>query len=507
MTEHAVLIVIPVADRPRQLAECLASLARLRAHHPYGGRVELLIADDSLEPAAAAEHRAVAAAQCAPGMTVHHLDRGAQHALHAALPPALRERLAGVIGVDADGRQGASVLRNLALLWIARHYSASERLLIWFVDSDERFQLEAGTDEVQPDYLGAFDRLFADSAVQVATGKVVGDPPVAPAVMAGTLLEDLTAALERLTPLAPDQPCPFHDPPAPAVADAAYHDMLDLFGYRPPVAAQAWSCPLCGPHAALAGLAALVEALPRFFDGVHPTRAIAPAATAAGVQPARTVYTGNYVLRGPRPAWFIPFAALGLRMAGPALGRLLRTVLGPRFISVPLPLQHGRALAALGRSECRPGVERLGEVVELAAEFERQYWGDVLLFTVEALTAQGYPEAYVPAAALRHTLEAVEARLYARYAAQQQVVGARLAALRGWLADPPAAWRGAQPLVALDLFARQLAHNFGPTGSGWRRVHAPEARASWRARLAAALADYPGQRRAWAEALARLGAA
>ena len=43
---HDFVIVVPVADRPEHLADCLDSLAELLRRYPYAGRVEVLIADD-----------------------------------------------------------------------------------------------------------------------------------------------------------------------------------------------------------------------------------------------------------------------------------------------------------------------------------------------------------------------------------------------------------------------------------------------------------------------------
>ena len=43
------------------------------------------------------------------------------------------------------------------------------------------------------------DGIFNQGKAQVLTGKVVGDPPVSPAVMAGTLLDDVLGFLGELS--------------------------------------------------------------------------------------------------------------------------------------------------------------------------------------------------------------------------------------------------------------------------------------------------------------------
>lgn len=114
------------------------------------------------------------------------------------------------------------------------------------------------------------------------------------------------------------------------------------------------------------------------------------------MQPARTVYTGNYVFRASALNWFIPFAPLRLRMSGPTLGRLMKAGLGKRFVSANLPMLHTRTLDATGEAEFRPGVVTQANAIDLVDEFERQFFGDVMLFTVERLASLGFPRQALP---------------------------------------------------------------------------------------------------------------
>ena len=61
---HSIVIVIPVADRPQQLQNCLESLVSLCQRFGYGGasargyaKLSVLIADDSKEPANIKQHQ------------------------------------------------------------------------------------------------------------------------------------------------------------------------------------------------------------------------------------------------------------------------------------------------------------------------------------------------------------------------------------------------------------------------------------------------------------------
>ena len=74
----------------------------------------------------------------------------------------------------------------------------------------------------------------------------------------------------------------------------------------------------------------LARRLNGFFDGEHPTRKTPyeHESVMDEIRMARTIYTGNYVIRPECLRYYIPFAPLKLRMAGPVLGRIIRAELG-----------------------------------------------------------------------------------------------------------------------------------------------------------------------------------
>ncbi len=509
---HDFVIVIPVADRPQHLADCLASLAELMRRHPYGGRVSVLIADDSREPGNIDRHRALAEVHTREGLQTHHLDQAEQRALVEALPPELRARLAGVIGdTQTFHHKGASLTRNIAYLWLRRLQQDGRRRLFWFIDSDQEFRVnvEAAEGETQPyaiDYLRALDRIFRETPTRILTGKVVGDPPVSPAVMAGHFLDDVLAFLIDLAALAPQAACTFHGA-ARHAGDAAYHDMAELFGFKP--AADAWRlrCPLAGAHDHAACLAGFAARLSRFFDGEHPTRRgyYRPADLLVSVQPARTVYTGNYVLDAQGLDHFIPFAALKLRMAGPTLGRIIRAELGAAFVSANLPMLHKRTVEAIGRSEFRPGIERASHRVDLSAEFERQYFGDVMLFAMERLTEQGYPGAGLSEPVIARAVEETEARIHGKYLAKHAEIARKIERLDALFADTGRWWH-ADPSLAearghFRRFIDNLRRNFGDAARAWQRVDADGHRRQRKAEIIEAMGRYPDEREAWRQAM------
>lgn len=497
------LIVIPVADRPRQLQRCLHSLAALCRIQADGRRVEVLVLEDSL----ALEHRSAHQGLCQQfsqdALLCHYLDLDGQYVLRQAL--ADRPELDTLLG-DAPwpwaGHKGASLTRNLGYLRLMQMLPDFNAPLIWFVDSDQEFAVvQQGPHGVQGQrlqlpYFDELERLFADPQLQIVTGKVVGDPPVSPAVMAGTCLQDLKAFVADLACCVPEDDCSFHGREVRNATDAAYHDMADLFGFAGQIQPFGYECPVQGLHDHGACLDAATASLAAFFDGVHPSRRswYQPDAGALSVQPARTLYTGNYVMDARGLEHCIPFASLGLRMAGPTLGRLLRARLGPGFASANLPLLHRRALEQEAKAECRPGVSWQSTEVDLSGEFQRQILGDLMLFTVEHLVGQGYPDQVPNAKQLDARLESVIEDMQTKYSSQAAANLAQVAALR-------VAWRGPgvwwQTLAGDDIHQRMesFLSNLERTFASHTGLF--QHRDLWRAQLRVALLDYPGAQRAW----------
>lgn len=508
VSPHDITIVIPVADRPQHLADCLASLHELCRRYPYGGAVRVLVADDSREPEHIERHRALAAQYSAAGLPVEHFGQAQQRALRDGIAPALRAQLSDVLGThapEAFHHKGAAVTRNLAYLWLNRQ-SWERRHLFWFIDSDQEFRVNiaTGTGEEERyaiDYFHWLDSLFSTTPVRILTGKVVGDPPVSPAVMAGNFLDDVAAFLHAMAACAPQSACAFHAMRRHA-DDAAYHDMADLFGFKAAAAFQ-YHCTLSGAHHNTHCFSDFTAKLARFFDGEHPTRrsVYQPGDLLASVTPARTIYTGNYVIRADGLDYFIPFAALKLRMAGPTLGRIIKAELGGRFVSANLPMLHRRTVAGSGQAEFRPGIERSRDCVDLSGEFERQYFGDVMLFSMERL-AGGEASAEGIAA----VVDEIEAQMHDRYGEKHRAVVQKIADLCTLYHESRHWWHGAAALAEarshFEQFIANMQHNFGDAARAWQLINDDAHRAARKTAIVAAIADYPAQRRAWRAALA-----
>lgn len=517
-TRHAFVLVIPVADSPTQLRRCLASLLELCRLYGYGGmadgtfrKVSVMVADDSEDDTLIAAHRAIVDEYRAHGLPMRHFGLDEQRALLDSLAGTNLASIIDKAPSDPFGHKGQAVTRNLAYLALAREAADGAQRLVYTLDADQQFQVkvESATGDgcvYAVNFFAQLDAIFSVHDVDVLTGKVVGDPPVSPAVMAGNFLDDVAAFLVEIAASHPDAPYRV-DAGTPGSADAAYHDMAGLFGFDRPAAAYRYRCASLDAPSHAEAFSDFARHLKSFFHGEHPTRITwyrhAPAL--ASVAPARTVYTGNYVFRPEALRWFIPFAPLRLRMSGPTLGRLMKAELGARFVSANLPMLHARTVET-GAAEFRPGVVDAGDAVDLGDEFERQFYGDVMLFGVERLTALGFPATVLPAATVAATFDTVHAEIRVRYAERQREVVARLDELTARF-DAPGWWHApqhAEAVAQFRAFFASMAHNFGRASPVHARLADDANWPRWRARLVAAVTGLHRDRDTWDAALARL---
>src|SRR5512143_4142458 len=434
---HHFVLVIPVADSPAQLRRCLASLLELCHAFGYGGmqggtfrKVSVILADDTQDADLIAANQAIARDFADRGLAVRYFGLAEQLALMDSLAGVDLGTIVGSAPRAAFGHKGQAMMRNIAYLELARHRESDAPLLFYTLDADQQFKVKVETADGEGNvcavnFLAQLDAIFSATDADFLPGKVVGDPPVSPAVMAGNFLDDVAAFLREMAASDPRQRW---RPNAANTTDAeaAYHDMAGLFGFASPDDAYRYRCTLDGVHAPegtpsnAACFADFARRLKRFFHGEHPTRITWYRHQRAldSVQPARTVYTGNYVFRPRALDRFIPFAPLRLRMSGPTLGRLMKAELCDRFVSANLPMLHTRTLDATGEAEFRPGVVTRADRVDLADEFERQFHGDVMLFSVERLAALGFPQQDLSRETVAATLDAVHAEMAQRYRAR-----------------------------------------------------------------------------------------
>lgn len=520
------IISIPVADRPAHLRTCLESIYQLCRRFGYGGQdagvythVRVVIAEDSREPDNIRQHIELAQAYRRKGLQVLHFAQDEQVALLQAIPDGIRSRLDHILTTQPAERfylKGQAANRNLSILKCLQLTDDRDRTLYYFVDSDEAFCVNRMTDSGEQavyalSYFHTIDRLFRSTDTLLLTGKMVGDPPVSPSVMAANFLDDVNAFLSGLAGLPADRDCRFHgsteQPGAGPASGAAYHDMAGLFGFEKHDTTYPYRCPLSGRHDHAACLRTFARRLSAFFFGVHLTRKTLfdHGAGLAETTPARTVYPGNYIARYAGLRYAIPFAHLRLRMSGPTAGRLIAAEIGARFASVNLPHLHRRTNDAGLDEAFRPGVQRAADTtherIDLSNEFERQFFGDLMLFTTQTLVT----EADVGEPFEREVVERImahkEQELLALYRHKHQAIRDKARQLEErvfnaghWWLDTPDL---NDALAQIRVFIDNIHSNFGERSPAWRQIQSASHRDARKQQILQALTQYRNARDAW----------
>jgi hypothetical protein len=329
--------------------------------------------------------------------------------------------------------------------------------------------------------------------------------------MAANFLDDVTAFFARLARLRGADGCRFHDSmqasSAEASSGAVYHDMASLFGFESTHITFPYCCPLQREHDHAACLRSFSGRLAGFFFGEHLTRKtfFTYGDGFTELTPARTVYPGNYVVNYEGLKYIIPFGHLRLRMSGPTAGRLIAAEIHDRFASANLPHLHRRTNEAGLGDAFRPGVE-LTEcdtqaTIDLSKEFERQFFGDLMLFTTETLvTEAGVLQTFERDSVVK-VMDKKEHELLALYHQKHEAIldkNRRLHDLvfntrHWWLDDPELAGALRQVRAFLD----NIHHNFSEQSAAWLTIQSAEHRAGRKQQILKALLNYRTERDAW----------
>lgn len=525
---HHFIVGIPVADRPLHLRACLESLYQVCVAFDYGGRVggvwtriQIVVAEDSRDEGAIRQHQELVDEYRRRGLQVIYYALAEQYALLQALPPEKRARLGHLLTtqpLERFHRKGQAANRNLCYLKFLQLSEAAgrdpERTLYYLVDSDQHFCVNRHSGEGQGggeaavyalNYFHAIDRIFRTSDTQMLTGKLVGDPPVSPSVMAANFLADVTAFFNELGGVPPDQACQFHACQGGSADTAAYHDLAGLFGFASPTATFPYGCSLTGRHDHVACLQGLARRLNAFFFGEHLTRKtwFSYGDGFTKLTPARTVYPGNYIVNRAGLKYLIPFGHLRLRMSGPTAGRLIAAEIGQRFAACNLPNLHRRITEAGLEGDFRPGVELDSEQqrIDLTDEFERQFFGDLMLFTTEDLVKRADVRQPFALDLIEAILARKETELLALYQQKHDAIVSANRQLHAIVFDHGHWWLSVPELAAalrqVQVFMTNIERNFGESAPAWHQIQSAEHRAARRQQIVAALQNYRAERGVW----------
>ena len=483
-------IVIPVADRPQHLKQCLASLLTLCKSYEYGGfknnkfeKISVLIADDSRENENIILHKKYCAELTRNGITTEYFGLAEQLALVKTSSDNnnLTRIISSADNINNFSHKGASIMRNITYLKL-RKEKHKNNTLIYFIDSDQEFCVnspETDDNYYAINYFHYLNDIFKNQDVDILTGKVVGDPPVSPSVMAGNFQLDIQNFLSSISRLTPNNTCQFHQTQS-SKDDAAYHDMADLFGFSDQPHTHRYHCTLDKAHDNTDCFFDFSTKLEKFFYGEHPTRKtfFNYGNGFSTTDPARTVYTGNYVIKPSALSYFIPFATLKLRMAGPVLGRILKNMIDQKFVSANLPMLHKRTVESTGQSEFRAGVETKNKHVDLSNEFVRQFYGDVMLFSMEKITDAGFPDAPVNEEAIQTIIKQIYTTIKDIYTDKHDTILRLKTDIHLQLNDNNHWWNNSsehsrdftEALLNFDTFLNNIQSNFDENSDAYKQI-------------------------------------
>jgi hypothetical protein len=517
---HHFILSIPVADRPPHLRACLESIYQVCTLFNYGGKtsgawdkIKIIVAEDSRDEDNIRRHLELVEEYRQKGLQVFHFGLDEQYELLQSLPQHQRERLGNLLTTQPREkfyRKGQAANRNLSYLKFLQLTEDKDRTLYYLVDSDQHFCVNRRTPSGEEvvyalNYFHAIDKIFRATDTLMLTGKLVGDPPVSPSVMAGNFLDDVTAFFARLATLSGNQACQFHGAQGPVAGDAAYHDLAGLFGFENQPTTFPYRCRLSGEHDHGACLTDFARQLNAFFFGEHLTRKtwFSYGSGFTQLSPARTVYPGNYIVSYAGLKYLIPFGHLRLRMSGPTAGRLIAAEIAGRFASFNMPNLHRRTTEAGLDDDFRPGVEldEAQQSVDLSDEFERQFFGDLMLFSTEELVKRADVKKPFAQEVIESVIAEKEAELLALYRQKHEAIVGKNRQLHDlvfnaghwWLRSPELALA----LRQVQAFIENIERNFGKHAPAWRQIQSADHRAQRKRQIIEALVNYRAERDAW----------
>ncbi len=511
------MLSIPTADRPEHLRSCLESIYQLCLLYKYGGKsdgyfnkVKVIIAEDSKEQVNIDKHIALAKEYSEKGLQVIHFGQQEQYDLLQEIAVEQRQLLSSILTSQPREKfylKGQAANRNLSYLKFLQLTENKQDTLYYLVDSDQSFMVNRQVKSAEQtvaaiNYFYYINRIFSATDTTMLTGKLVGDPPVSPSVMAANFLQDVTAFLQQLSELKPSDTCAFHRADA-VTDDAVYHDMAKLFGFENKADSFEYPCLLNGEHDNLSCLEGFSERVNAFFFGQHLTRKTQFSYNAkfTDLSPARTIYPGNYIVNYDGLKYIIPFGDLRLRMSGPTAGRLIQAEIKQRFASVNMPMLHTRTLQDDFTNDFRPGVEKQAETINLTDEFERQFFGDLMLFTVVELSKQGDIGTEFDSHSVNQAINKIELELLEMYQSKHALIKRRNNDLKTLLEDNSAWWfsmtEAKSALQKIQKFISNIELNFGEQSVGYCQIISKSHREQRKIQIINALLNYRKERNAW----------
>jgi hypothetical protein len=188
-------------------------------------------------------------------------------------------------------------------------------------------------------------------------------------------------------------------------------------------------------------------------------------------------------------------------MSGPTAGRLIQAEIGERFASANLPMLHTRHLHDDDADQFRPGVEQGDEVIDLADEFERQFFGDLMLTGLRWITGEWSSGQAFTLERVSKAIKETERELLGLYEEKHRDVQHRNARLKQRLKNPQYWWhdhpQAAGALSSVQRFMHNIDVNFGADSNAYQQIQDQQHREQHKQQIIRALLAYRKSRDAW----------
>ncbi len=143
--------------------------------------------------------------------------------------------------------------------------------------------------------------------------------------------------------------------------------------------------------------------------------------------------------------------------------------------------------------------------VDVSNEFERQFFGDLMLFSTEALVKRADVTQPFAQAAIETVVNEKETELLALYQHKHDAIVAKNRQLDALVFEAGHWWQHAaahapdlaQALRHVRAFIDNIDHNFGEHALAWRQIQTAEHRAERKRQIVEALLNYRAERDAW----------
>jgi hypothetical protein len=145
----------------------------------------------------------------------------------------------------------------------------------------------------------------------------------------------------------------------------------------------------------------------------------------------------------------------------------------------------------------RPGVEQQHDAaMDISDEFERQFFGDLMLFSVVEWFKHYDLTQLADSERLQQVVDKVEADMLALYRAKHQAVNSRRCELETWVKTQQG-WAGTPALYQITQFLRNIELNFGDEAKVWQQIQSESHRQGRKQQIVDALLHYRGERLVW----------